>query len=133
MIFVDANIPMYLVGGAHPNKALARRAIEDAVVGGEALATDTEVLQELLHRYTAIGRRDAIDPAFDAVLGIVDVVYPIETDDVHRARRLIASNAELSARDAIHLAVMQRHGIVGIITFDRGFDRLPGIERVALA
>ena len=32
------------------------------------LLTDAEVLQEILHRYVAINRRDAIQPAFDALL-----------------------------------------------------------------
>jgi predicted nucleic acid-binding protein len=36
---------------------------------------------------------------------------------------------ELSARDALHVAVMQRHGIGEILTFDRGFDAIPGLRR----
>jgi predicted nucleic acid-binding protein len=131
VIFVDSNIPMYLVGAAHPNKDAARVMVEQAIIEGEVLAADAEVLQEILHRYTAIGRREAIDPAFEAILGVVDVVYPIEMEDVQRARRLVITNAELSARDAIHVAVMQRHGIERIATFDRAFDRIPGIERIA--
>ena len=36
----------------------------------------------------------------------------------------------LSARDAVHLAVMQRRGISRILTFDTGFDGIVGIERI---
>lgn len=32
----------------------------------------------LLYRYTAIGRRQAVQPAFHMLLGIVDEVLPIE-------------------------------------------------------
>jgi predicted nucleic acid-binding protein len=39
--------------------------------------------------------------------------------------------SRLSARDAIHLAIMQRHEIGRILTFDRTFDSVPGIERLA--
>ena len=130
MIFVDSNIPMYLVGSDHPNKRAARFRLEQAIVDNEPLATDAEVLQELLHRYTAIGRREAIGPAWDAILGVVDVVHPIELDDVTRARRLVAAAPTLSSRDAVHLAVMQRRGISRILTFDTGFDGILGIERV---
>lgn len=130
MIFVDSNIPMYLVGADHPNKEAARRLLERAIGDSESLATDAEVLQEILHRFVAIGRRDAIEPAFDAVLGVVDVVHPIELDDVQRARRLLGTAERLSARDAIHLAVMQRHEIDRILTFDTAFDGLPGIGRI---
>ena len=89
MIFVDSNIPMYLIGADHPFKVDARRAIEDAIAAGEVLCTDAEVFQEMLHRYRAIDRPDAIDAGFAALLGIVDVTYSIELSDVERARRLL--------------------------------------------
>lgn len=132
MIFVDSNIPMYLVGVDHPNKNLARLALERAIVDNEPLATDVEVFQELLHRYAAINRRDAIGLAWDALLGVVDVVHPIELEDVTRARRLVVGPNTLSARDAVHLAVMQRRGIGRILTFDAGFDGIVGIERLPI-
>ena len=130
MIFVDSNIPMYLVGAEHPNKRLARVLVERIIVDRERLVTDAEVLQEILHRYTAIQRREAIQPAFDVLLGIVDEVVPIERSDVERARTLIQGAARLSARDALHLAVMQRHRIRRILSFDTGFDETPNVERI---
>ena len=121
---------MYLVGAAHPNKDAARRALEDAVAAGESLCTDAEVLQEILHRYSAIRRPEKIGPAFDALVAIVDVVYPIERADVERARRLLDTTAKLSARDAVHIAVMQGRDIGRILSFDLGFDGIPGIVRL---
>ena len=131
MILVDSNVPMYLVGAAHPNKEAARRALEEVVAAGESLCTDAEVLQEILHRYTAQRRPEAIDRAFDALLAIVDVVYPIEAADVGRARRLLRTTVRLSARDAIHIAVMQGRDIGRILTFDTGFDGFPGLVRIS--
>ena len=130
MILIDSNIPMYLVGGAHRNKDAARRALEEAVAAGQTLCTDTEVLQEILRRYTAIKQPEQIDPAFDALLAIVDVVYSIERADVERARRLLRTTPTLSARDAVHVAVMQGRDVEQILSFDIGFDGLPGIVRV---
>jgi predicted nucleic acid-binding protein len=130
VIFVDSNVPMYLVGADHPNKQIARRLLERAIDDNEPLTTDAEVLQEILHRYAAIKRRDAIGPAFDALLGVVDVVHPVELDDVARARRLMAGSDRLTARDAIHVAIMQRREIDRILTFDEDFDGIVGIERV---
>jgi hypothetical protein len=37
---------------------------------GRRLVTDAEVSQEICHRYVAINRREAIQPAFDAILGV---------------------------------------------------------------
>lgn len=130
MIFVDSNVPMYLVGAPHPHKADSQRLLERCVTEQERLVTDAEVLQEILHRYVAIGRRDAIAPAFAALLSVVDEVFPIELADVERARDVLLAAPQLSARDAIHAAVMGRRGVSTILTFDGGFDRLPGVKRL---
>ncbi|MGD2070849.1 MAG: type II toxin-antitoxin system VapC family toxin [Gemmatimonadota bacterium] len=130
MIFVDSNIPMYLVGAPHPHKIDAQRHLERAIADGERLVTSAEVLQEILHRYVAIERPDAIQPAFDALLGVVDEVYSVEREDVERARRVLDGLKVRSARDALHVAVMERREVDRILSFDRAFDGVPGIERV---
>ena len=130
MIFIDSNVPMYLVGAPHPNKDRARRHLEDLVEGGEVLVTSCEVLQEILQRYAAIDRKEAIQPAFEVLLGIVDEVFPIELRDVGRAREILLGSLEVSARDALHAAVMARRGVARIFSFDAGFDGIPGIERM---
>ncbi|HTO89147.1 MAG TPA: type II toxin-antitoxin system VapC family toxin [Thermoanaerobaculia bacterium] len=131
MIFLDSNIPMYLVGAAHPHKRDAQQLLERALGEGERLVTDVEVLQEILHRYVAIGRRDAIQPAFDALLGVVERVFAVELADVERAKRIVLGNPRLSARDALHLSVMESQGISRIMSFDAGFDGFPGVSRIA--
>jgi len=121
---------MYLVGADHPHKVDARRLLERAIAEERRLVTDAEVLQEILHRYAAIDRRDAIQPALDAILGVVDEVFPIEKDDVLRAREILLGQPRLSSRDALHVAIMQRFRITQILTLDRGFEAVPGIERI---
>jgi len=130
VILIDSNIPMYLVGAPHPHKLDSQRLLETALSYGERLLTDAEVLQEICHRYTSIARRDMIQPAFDTVLGVVDEVLPIQRDDAEAAKDIVLRYGSLSARDAVHAAVMSRHGIGRIMTFDRGFDALPGLERL---
>jgi predicted nucleic acid-binding protein len=129
MILIDTNIPMYVVGADSEAKRQARAAVERVVELGERLVTDAEVLQEILHRYVAIRRKDAIEPCTAALLAIVDDIFPIEVEDVRRASSIVRSS-ELTARDAIHLAVMQRRGIDRILTFDLAFDRVPGVTRL---
>lgn len=75
---MDSNIPMYLIGAAHPHKAEAQVILERLIAAGQRLVTDAEVLQEILHRYTAMDRRKAIGPALQITLEIVDEVLPIE-------------------------------------------------------
>lgn len=131
MIFVDSNVAMYLVGAAHPNKARAQYLLEAAIADRERLVTDAEVLQEILHRYAAIERVDAVQPAFDLVLGVVDDVFPVERADVEQAKDVLLGGLGLSARDCLHLAVMRRHGVTRVMSFDADFDRYPGVARLA--
>jgi predicted nucleic acid-binding protein len=133
VIFVDSNVPMYLVGSPHPNKIAAEQAVAALIGRQEKLVSDAEVLQEILHRYAAIGRLDAIQPAFDAVLSLVDEVFPIELENVERAKTVLLGKYRLSARDAIHLAVMEQRGIQRILSFDQGFDRYPNVRRLTSA
>lgn len=130
MIFVDSNIPMYLVGAAHPHKTEAQVILERLVAAGQRMVTDAEALQEILHRYTAIGRREAIGPAFQAILQVVDEVLSIEKVDVLRAGEICQNRISMSARDAVHIAVMDRHGMRSILSFDADFDRWPGLQRI---
>jgi uncharacterized protein len=128
--FVDSNVPMYLLGAAHPHKADAQVLLEGLAAAGERLVTDAEVLQELIHRYTSIQRRDAIDMSLAVLLGFVDEVFPIEKADVLRAAEIVQGRAQLSARDAVHVAVMERNNITSIFSFDGDFDRWPGLKRI---
>jgi predicted nucleic acid-binding protein len=122
---------MYIVGASHPNKVEAQRLLEKAIMDRQRLVTDAEVLQEILHRYTFINRRDAIQPAFDTLLALADVVLAVDQETVVEAKQIVLGYPKLSARDAVHLAVMRRHGIDRILSFDTGFDGLPGITRIS--
>jgi len=90
--FIDPNVPMYLVGAEHLHKVNAQRLLEQLIAKDEQLVTDAEVLQEILHRSAAIERREAIQPAFDAIVGVVDEVFSIEASDVERAKTVLAGS-----------------------------------------
>jgi len=130
VILVDSNVPMYLIGAPHPHKTDAQRLLEQLISDRQRLVTDAEVLQEILHRHVAINRRGAIQPAFDALLGIVDHVFSIDEPTAQRAKEIVLERNGLSARDAVHAAVMELQGIETILSFDAGFDVLPGIKRI---
>ncbi len=130
MILLDSNVPMYLIGAEHPHKVDARRLLERVIAENHRLITDAEVLQEILHRYVAINRRDAIQPCFNVVLEIVDEVVPVTLETMSAAREIVIGHPDLTARDAVHLAVMREHGIETILSFDRHFDGIPGVTRL---
>lgn len=128
-VFIDANVVMYLVGAAHPNRDRAEALLDELILADTRLVTDAEVYQEILHRYSAIKRTDAIAPAFDTLSGLADEVFAIGHDEVVQAKVLVLDGA--GARDAVHVAAMRAHGVSRILTFDRGFDRFEDLTRVA--
>ena len=130
MILIDSNVPMYIVGASHPNKVAALRILEKAIMDSQRLVTDAEVFQEILHRYISINRREVIQPAFDVLLALVDAVLAVDQEAVLEAKQIVQGYPKLSARDALHLAVMRLHGIDRILSFDSGFDGIRGITRV---
>lgn len=50
--------------------------------------------------------------------------------EIRAARVLIGSVEGLSARDALHVAVMRQARINRIVSFDQGFDACPGVDRL---
>ncbi len=130
MILIDSNIPMCLIGAEHPHKRDAQRRLERLISEERRLVTDAEVLQEVLHRYTAIRRPAAIPAAFEALLSIVEEVFPITVEDVQRARQILLGTEGISSREALHLAIMEAHEVSTILSFDRGFDGYAGVSRL---
>lgn len=122
---------MYLVGGPHPHKADAQRLLENLVSDRQRLVADAEVLQEILHRYVAINHRDAIQPAFNALLGSADQVLAVDRATAEGAKEIVMGHRHVSARDAVHLAIMQQHGIERILSFDSRLDGFPGVTRLS--
>jgi hypothetical protein len=120
VIFVDTNVIMYAVGRAHPLREPARAFLARHVAGtGVRLCTSAEVQQELMHAYLPVSRMATLDAALELVEASIDVIWPLEPDDVLLARRLAGRRPSLTARDLIHLACCQRRGVKRIQTFDR--------------
>ena len=130
MILVDANILMYAAGAPHPHKAPSARWLE-AVARGEVDATvNVETLQELLHRYRAIGRWSDGRRVYDLARTIFPAVVPITAAVLDEARRLLDRHPMLMARDGLHAAVVLVEGFEAICSYDRDFDLIPGVRRV---
>jgi predicted nucleic acid-binding protein len=131
-VFIDSNIPMYVAGRSHPHRDPSRRFLEKVRSGEVEGVTSTEVLQEILYRYAALRRLDLAGAVYDLFVQICPVVFPVLLSDTDRARELLPTLPRVSARDALHAAVMLNNGIREIATFDAGFDVIPGVRRVNL-
>ena len=133
MVFIDSNIPMYVAGRDHPLRAPAMRVLERIRAGELAGCSSTEVLQEILYRYTGLRRVDLAREVYDLFVALCPVILPVTLADTDRARDLIGAGAGVSVRDAVHAAVMLNNDVSEIATFDTGFNAIDGIRRMPLA
>lgn len=91
---------------------------------------DAEVLQEILHRFSAIGRLQDGLRLFDEFERIVSDVIPVEHRDVAEARAILERHSEMSSRDAIHVSIIRRYGIETVYSYDKHLDGIEGVRRL---
>lgn len=65
-------------------------------------------------------------------MSLCSFVLPVTLADTDRARDLVLEGMKASVRDAVHAAVMLNNDLEAVASFDRGFEHIPGIERVQL-
>ena len=130
-VFIDANVPIYDAGRVHPYKEPCARILRVLADSPQSFVTNSEVLQEIMHRYLASGRwtlgREVVRAFAEAMRGRVE---PVHGEDVILATELADRHPGVSARDLVHAAVMQRLGVSLVISADTDFARLEGIERL---
>ena len=121
---------MYAAGEIHPHKEPSLAFLQRVATGRLKGVTNTEVLQEILYRFWALKLQTKAIEIFDHFLTSVPTVLPVTKRDMVRARTLLAQQPDLPPRDAVHAAVVLNNGLRNICSFDRHFDRIPGILRV---
>jgi predicted nucleic acid-binding protein len=131
-VFIDSNIPMYVAGREHPHREPSRRLLARVKRGEIQGCTSVEVLQEILYRYSALRRLDLAREVYDLFVQICPVILSVTLAETDRARDLLAEVDGISARDAIHAAIMFNHDVEWVASFDASFDRVPGIRRLKL-
>jgi hypothetical protein len=129
---LDTAIPMYAAGAPHSYRDACQWLMTEIAAGRVQVVIDAEVIQEILHRYGAMGRHaDAVNMAQD-LMGLVPQVLPVTAADMQTAVTLFQQYGPqgVRARDTIHAAVMQNHGVTQVISSDTHFDLISGLTRL---
>ena len=129
-MLVDSNVFMYAAGAQHPLKRRSLAFLQLVAEGRIEAAIDAEVLQEILHRYRALKRWSEGRQVYDSVRTMFPEVIPVTGKILDQARVLLDDYGELMARDALHAAVVLRHSLEAICSFDADFDRIEGLRRI---
>jgi predicted nucleic acid-binding protein len=129
-LFVDSNIIMYAVGAEHPYRSPCLDALDRIIRESLQAVVSSEVHQEILHRYLSMGLPDKAREVSIKLETVIPTTLPVTLADIRRVRQLAERYPELRARDLIHAAVMLENSLTHILSTDRHFDRLTGIERI---
>ncbi|MBE3587423.1 MAG: type II toxin-antitoxin system VapC family toxin [Thermoanaerobacteraceae bacterium] len=130
MFLIDTNIFIYAAGKEHPLKRSCATIYHRILAEPEQYVIDTEVLQEILHVFSA--RRESargIEMVRNLLILFPNPI-PISRNELEKATAFLEQYAGLSARDALHAAVVSVHDLDGIISMDRDFDAVTGIRRI---
>ena len=129
MMLIDANVIMYAAGAEHPHKRPSVALLERVARGVVEATIDAAVLQEILHRYRAVGRWADGRRVYDLTRRLFPSVVPVTAAVLDRARRLLDADRRILARDALHAAVVMSEGLEAVCSYDRDFDRIKGLVR----
>ncbi|HEX4959564.1 MAG TPA: type II toxin-antitoxin system VapC family toxin [Thermoanaerobaculia bacterium] len=131
MILIDTNVFMYAAGKESPQRLPCQRFLDRIVAGeGPSVCTNTEVLQEILHRYRNLKIPEVGFQLFDAVTHLGVPILAVTDRAMAEARRLLEGHPALSTRDGVHLGVMREHGIEEVLSYDGGFSEVSWVKRL---
>ena len=129
-VLIDTNIPMYAAGKSSPYKEPCKEILAQIALGTLDGVTDVEVFQEILYRYYYIGEQNLGRRIFADFRTIMDTVLSVCATDVFLANTLMGQYPQIPPRDLLHAAVMKNNGLDAILSADRDFDAIEGIERL---
>lgn len=130
--FLDVNIPMYAAGRPHPYRESCVKVMTAIAQGQLTAAIDTEIIQEILHRFGSLQSWQLDTTLASNLLQLVPEVYPVTLADIQETVRLFSRYGPqgAKARDLLHVAVMWNRGLTHIISTDTHFDTIPGLSRL---
>ncbi len=131
-IMLDVNVAMYAAGRAHPYNEPCVWVMTEITEGRLTAAIDTEIIQEILYRYGAMQQWPIAVTLARSLLEIIPTVFPVLTADARLAIELFDEYGPkgVTARDALHAAVMRNNAVTQVISADLHFDLIAGITRL---
>ena len=127
MILLDTNIVIYAHGRPHRYKEPCRLLLGRLGETPPEYNIDVELLQEIMHVYSARGARAFGLSVFDILMNVFPDPIPVGSSEIVTARRLMEEYPFLSPRDAVHAAVVSTQRLEGIVTTDEAFGQVRGL------
>ncbi len=127
----DTTVFVYAVGAPHPYREPCRAILQRAQANVRLGAAGVGVLHELAHITLRRTGNRTLARARAAQAGeICADVYECDRRDMDAALDLLVSHGRLGVADAVTAATALNRGVGSVLSADRDFDGIPGIERV---
>lgn len=129
MLF-DTGVFIYALGGEHPYREPCRAILREIKSGRIASEASVELIHEFAHVRCRRGipRAAAAEDALD--IAGASRLHTVTSSDIEHALELWREHERLDMRDAIFAAQALNRGIDAILSPDRGFDEISGLERI---
>jgi uncharacterized protein len=126
----DTAVFVYARGGPHPYRDACLAIVEDQAAGRLAGEAAAHMIGEYAHQRFRQVRDRAQAAAMAREVATMCTLHPVDEMDVWHALELYERHRRLGTTDAVFAAVALNHGVDVILTPDRGFDGIPGLERI---
>lgn len=119
-IFIDSSILIGFIDRADPNHPRAVKAMENLAREGFHLYTSAQNISDV---YAGLARETGVSVALDflqaGLQSDIEILFPQKADFI-TAHRMLRGNRErqLTLREVLNATLMQRRGIVQILTFN---------------
>lgn len=118
-IFIDSSIFIAFIDRGSPKHLKATKAIEDLASIGYRLYTSSDVITDAYDQLTHdVGTTVASEFLQTMLQSGIEILFPQKTDLVTANRILsVNRNREIALSEAVNATLMQKKGIVEILTF----------------
>ncbi len=126
--FVDSNVFFYAKIMDAEYGASCAEIIRKVQDGNIVAATSALVTLEVANALQKFGLANEVRDTIDSIFSLRIQVFDVERSDVRNAV-VMFHHHRISPYDCVHVSVMRHAGIRIIVSADKDFDKIPGVER----
>lgn len=129
-VLLDSTVIVHALSDVEPLRSKCRRFLLVVNERPSRAYASVEMVQEVVfHRLRRTqDRRRAAQEGIEAAA--IATTLPFDREVLELSLELINRHPTVRGRDAVHVATAFAYGITKIASSDRGFDGIPGIERI---
>lgn len=126
----DTAVFLYARGQEHEYRAPCRDLVQRCANGTLAGEASVELVQEFAHVLRRRGLAGAAVRDESLAVASLCLIHDFGAPELHLALSLVATTPALGVRDAVHAATALRRGISVIVSPDKAFDAVSGLQRI---